>query len=162
MTTPSAPRGPGDHAAGAPPWLAELTARWGEPRANARTTCDIGWEREVWVWFVEHRNHLLTIDAGPAGRWRISAEAHETGDVTLVSVHCRRQAGWPHDVIRRTLVLAGWLHAPAAGFSVPPGQMLICGTGVEVTGSHWQAGTMTYRHGDRDCAHGDPYLVVNR
>jgi hypothetical protein len=96
------------------PWLAELTAKYGESRippgpVPLRGECG-NYVRECWVWFPDGKNHNLAIDHY-AGHWEIRARAPHT---RVQADYYRMQA--PSDAeVQSVLVLAGMLEATDAG-----------------------------------------------
>jgi hypothetical protein len=102
-----------------PQWMKELITKWGQPRVDVTgqemTRHGSKCERSLWVWFPGGLNHLLTVDRFPASgpsahrwRWEISVESHEAEDTQLVTMMVRSDL-WPHLLIHRALVAAGWL-----------------------------------------------------
>jgi len=91
-------------------WLEELAAEFGDPKApepagmiRHGSPC----VRSLWLWFVDGKNHLLTVDRF-ARWWEITAEAHQREPVQHATARCHCD-GRPDDVIRRVLAAAGWL-----------------------------------------------------
>lgn len=105
-----------------PGWLAELTAKYGEPRFAHPFAVDLGdRKRECWVWFPDGQNHNLGIDQF-RDRWVIrSARPGGCGELTV------RGKDRPSDAaIRSVLVTAGLLAERSHLFLTDPAAKAAC------------------------------------
>lgn len=94
-----------------PGWLAELTAKYGEPRVNYPDPV----KRQCWVWFPGGENHNLGIDQ-VGDRWTVRA-ARPGGNGELTVYGKER----PSDTaIRGVLVTAGLLADTSRIFLLDP------------------------------------------